>query len=379
MEYIFQAIDQSGTIRQSESYEISVRSQSKKEEALVPTVEGGVELYCGTHQQYLRAVEAGITKQHAFYFVSDTRQLYLWNDLVCSPYTVVETLPTENILEDRLYLIEDTNEGYFYRNGTWCKLFRKVNSSISDANTLSDNDLANIGAIKNYLDANELPDASQEVKGRVQLASNSETLAGDIDNKAVTPSGLKYAIEHNIVGAVTFKGIINSLDDIALPVEAGDLFKVATKFNISRKRIFVGDFIIFKNSVTESITTSDFDIIRNIEDEDLVRLHDSQVLTNKTFDADNNTFKNIQLSNFTSDSIANSFENVDDSFIPTAKLAKDLIQQNISTVESTSTITMKRIGDITTSDIKLSEVQGNVDLSATDLGLKGQTKWVGMP
>lgn len=378
MEYIFQGIDQSGTIRQSQSYEISVRSQSKKE-ALVPTVEGGVELYCGTHEQYLRAVEAGITKQNAFYFVSDTRQLYLWNDLVCSPYTVVETLPTENILEDRLYLIEDTNEGYFYRNGTWHKLFRKVNSSISDANTLSDNDLANIGAIKDYLHANELPDASQEVEGKVQLASNSETLAGDIDNKAVTPSGLKYAIEHNIVGAVTFKGLINSLDDIELPIQPGDLFKVGTKFSVSRKRIFVGDFIIFKNAVTESITKSDFDIIRNIEDEDIVRLYNSQTLTNKTFDSDNNSFNNIELSNFNSNVIANDFENVSHDIIPTANLAKELIQQNISTIESTNTITMKQIGGITTSDIKLSEVQGNIDLSTSELGIKAQTKWVGIP
>lgn len=375
MEYVFQAIGDNGTIKQSESYEIKVRAQSKKV-VVVPVVEGGLQLYWGTYGQYKKAVEAGLTEQDSFYFTSDSKQLYLGNDLVCQPYIIVDDLPTENILEDRLYLIEDTNQVYFYRNNNWVKLIRQVDSIILDS-PLNDENLPNIKAIKDYLGKYNIPDATTEVKGKVQLASNAESFSGDNELKGVTPAGLKYAIEHNIVGAVTYKGSINSLEDITLPVQAGDMFKIATKFNVSRKRLFVGDFIIFNKEVTESITNSDFDIIRNVEDEDLVRLNDVQILTNKTIDAENNTFRNIGLTNLKDGTVVNSFDNASDTNVPTAKLVKDSIKSSEVLVEDTNTIGMKKIGNIITSDIK-TDSEGNVNISASENGVKVETRWIGI-
>lgn len=375
MEYVFQAIGDNGTIKQSESYEIKVRAQSKKV-VVVPVVEGGLQLYWGTYGQYKKAVEAGLTEQDSFYFTSDSKQLYLGNDLVCEPYIIVDDLPTENILEDRLYLIEDTNQVYFYRNNNWVKLIRQVDSIILD-NPLNDENLPNIKAIKDYLGKYNIPDATTEVKGKVQLASNAESFSGDNGLKGVTPAGLKYAIEHNIVGAVVYKGSINSLEDITLPVQAGDMFKIATKFNVSRKRLFVGDFIIFNKEVTESITNSDFDIIRNVEDEDLVRLNDVQTLTNKTIDAENNTFRNIGLTNLKDGTVVNSFDNASDTNVPTAKLVKDSIKSSEVLVEDTNTIGMKKIGNIITSDIK-TDAESNLNISASENGVKVETRWIGI-
>ena len=375
MEYVFQAIGDNGTIKQSQSYEIKVRAQSKKV-VVVPVIEGGLQLYWGTYGQYKKAVEAGLTEQDSFYFTSDSKQLYLGNDLVCEPYIILDDLPTENILEDRLYLIEDTNQVYFYRNNNWVKLIRQVDSIILD-NPLNDENLPNIKAIKDYLGKYNIPDATTEVKGKVQLASNAESFSGDNGLKGVTPAGLKYAIEHNIVGAVTYKGSINSLEDITLPVQAGDMFKIATKFNVSRKRLFVGDFIIFNKEVTESITNSDFDIIRNVEDEDLVRLNDVQTLTNKTIDAENNTFRNIGLANLKDGTVVNSFDNASDTNVPTAKLVKDSIKSSEVLVEDTNTIGMKKIGNIITSDIK-TDSESNVNISTSENGVKVETKWIGI-
>lgn len=375
MEYVFQAIGDNGTIKQSESYEIKVRAQSKKV-AVVPVVEGGLQLYSGTYAEYKRAVEAGLTEQDSFYFTSDSKQLYLWNDLVCEPYTIVDDLPTENILEDRLYLIEDINQVYFYRNNNWIKLVRQVDSIIVD-NPLNDENLPSIKAIKNYLGKYDIPDATEQVKGKIELSNNSETFSGVDNAKGVTPAGLKYAIEHNIVGAVTYKGSINSLEDITLPVQTGDMFKITTKFNVSRKRLFVGDFIIFNKEVTESITNSDFDIIRNVEDEDLVRLNDVQTLTNKTIDAENNTFRNIGLTNLKDGTVVNIFDNASDDNIPTAKLVKDSIKSSEVLVEDTNTIGMKKIGNIITSDIK-TDSESNVNISTSENGVKVETKWIGI-
>ena len=375
MEYVFQAIGDNGTIKQSESYEIKVRAQSKKV-AVVPVVEGGLQLYSGTYAEYKRAVEAGLTEQDSFYFTSDSKQLYLWNDLVCEPYTIVDDLPTENILEDRLYLIEDINQVYFYRNNNWIKLVRQVDSIIVD-NPLNDENLPSIKAIKNYLGKYDIPDATEQVKGKIELSNNSETFSGVDNAKGVTPAGLKYAIEHNIVGAVTYKGSINSLEDITLPVQTGDMFKITTKFNVSRKRLFVGDFIIFNKEVTESISNSDFDIIRNVEDEDLVRLNDIQNLTNKTIDADNNTFRNIGLTNLKDGTVVNIFDNASDDNIPTAKLVKDSIKSSEVLVEDTNTIGMKKIGNIITSDIK-TDSESNVNISTSENGVKVETKWIGI-
>ena len=365
MEYVFQAIGDNGTIKQSESYEIKVRAQSKKV-AVVPVVEGGLQLYFGTYDEYKKAVEAGLTEQDSFYFTSDSKQLYLWNDLVCEPY----------ILEDTLYLIEDSNQIYFYRNNNWIKLIRKIDSIIND-DPLNDENLPNIKAIKDYLGKYNIPDATEQVKGKIELADNSETFSGIDNTKGVTPANLKYVIEHNIVSAVTYKGDINSLDDITLPVQAGDMFKVVTKFNVSRKRLFVGDFIIFNKEVTESITNSDFDIIRNVEDEDLVRLNDNQILTNKTIDAQNNTFRNIGLSNLKDGTIVSSFDNASHENIPTAKLVKDSIQKVDISVEDSQTIGMKKIGNIITSDIKTNS-ESNINISSSENGVKLETKWIGI-
>lgn len=375
MEYVFQAIGDNGIIKQSESYEIKVRAQSKKV-AVVPVVEGGLQLYFGTYDEYKKAVEAGLTEQDSFYFTSDSKQLYLWNDLVCEPYTIVDDLPTENILEDRLYLIEDTNQIYFYRNNNWIKLIRKIDSIIND-DPLNDENLSNIKAIKDYLGKYDIPDATEQVKGKIELADNSETFSGIDNTKGVTPANLKYVIEHNIVSAVTYKGDINSLDDITLPVQAGDMFKVITKFNVSRKRLFVGDFIIFNKEVTESITNSDFDIIRNVEDEDLVRLNDNQTLTNKTIDGETNTFRNIGVSNLKDGTIVSSFDNASDDNIPTVKLVKDSIQKVDVSVEDSQTIGMKKIGNIITSDIKTNS-ESNINISSSENGVKLETKWIGI-
>ena len=149
------------------------------------------------------------------------------------------------------------------------------------------------------------------------------------------------------------------------------------KFNVSRKRLFVGDFIIFNKEVTESITNSDFDIIRNVEDEDLVRLNDVQTLTNKTIDAENNTFRNIGLTNLKDGTVVNSFDNASDTNVPTAKLVKDSIKSSEVLVEDTNTIGMKKIGNIITSDIK-TDAESNLNISASENGVKVETRWIGI-
>lgn len=340
------------------------------------TIGGAYNMYAGTAAQY-KALQT--KDENALYYLEDTKELYVGSTRYCDGFEVVADFP-ESGAQGRLYIHETTKEVKFYNGTAWTTLVPAIETTIDTESDVKDGNLATIGAIKALVESKDIPDATEEVKGKVQLATNAEAFAGEDTTKVITPANLKYAIEHNIVGAVTYKGAVAKEADITLPVQAGDLFAVSADFTLATVKLYTGDFIIFNKEVAETITKADFDVIDNTESTDLVKLDAEQTLTNKTIDAENNTISNITTGNLKDSVLVTDMTaEVTDEMIPSAKAVKDAITGAQVSVESTDTVTMTKdeSGKIK-SDVKL-DTTGNVTLTSTENGIKAELLWKAIP
>lgn len=339
------------------------------------TIGGAYNMYAGTAAQY----KALVTKdENSLYYLEDTRELYVGSTRYCDGFEVVASFPATGA-QGRLYIHETTKEVKFYTGSAWETLVPAIETTIDTQSTDKDGNLATIGAIKALVASKDIPDATEEVKGKVQLATNAEAFAGTATDKVITPANLKYAIEQNIVGAVTYKGAVGAVADIALPAQAGDLFAVSAEFTLAGTKVYPGDFIIFNQEV-EEVTAGTFDVIDNTEASDLVRLDAEQTLTNKTIDAEENTISNLAVANLKEGVLATDLtQEVTDQMIPSAAAVKELVTDNVITVASTDTVTMaKDENNVITSEVKL-DTTGNVTLTTTENGIKAELLWKAIP
>ena len=152
--------------------------------------------------------------------------------------------------------------------------------------------------------------ATTSAAGVVELADSSDAITGTNTTKAVTPKALHDAIVQNIKGGVTYIGDLAQASDLELPVQKGDLFLITADFTLASVALHANDYILFKNTVATggTVAASDFNVIDNTEDTDLVYKDKEQTLTRKTLDlatsgtgAGQNVITNAQVGIFASD------------------------------------------------------------------------------
>ena len=115
--------------------------------------------------------------------------------------------------------------------------------------------------------ASSVPDASETTKGKIKIATTSESNTGTDDLTAMTPAKVKARIDAALVGGVEYKGTWNATTGAPTLINAvkGDLYKVDTAGTIYGKVWAVGDQLIINDDMGGSITNSKIDKIDNTE------------------------------------------------------------------------------------------------------------------
>ena len=155
-------------------------------------------------------------------------------------------------------------------------------------------------------------EATNALPGVIQLASDAEASAGVNETHAINPKQLKTAIDNAQIGALLYKGtfdITGASSYAALTVDSGvkpgymylvigtgPVTILGTEWN-------AGDYLVVNETVAQGGTVTDVTKIDNTEAADIVRLNETQTLTNKTIDADDNTISDLTTSNFKSGTI----------------------------------------------------------------------------
>lgn len=137
------------------------------------------------------------------------------------------------------------------------------------------------------------------------------TAAAGTDNTQIANTAyVERAVNTAVANAIVYKGQWNSTgatDYSALnsyrPIKSGWMFRVTGDgCTIDGVEYKAGDDIVFNTNVASgvTITTSMIDKKDYTESDDIVRLDTTQVITNKTIDADDNTISDLTTSNFKS-------------------------------------------------------------------------------
>lgn len=179
----------------------------------------------------------------------------------------------------------------------------------------------------------------------IQLATDTEATTGTNTTKAVTPRQLSVKANINsptftgtpkvptastgtsttqaastafvaqeiaaaVLNAKIYKGVWNTTNQTNFdglnsyrPIKAGWYFDVTgSGCTIDGIEFKAGDAITFKNDVASGVTITSAMISKtdNTESTDIVKLDATQTLTNKTIDASENTFSNLEINDFKS-------------------------------------------------------------------------------
>lgn len=152
-------------------------------------------------------------------------------------------------------------------------------------------------------------DATNAQTGVIRIATDTEASLGTAQNIAINPKQLATEITKALSSALIYKGVwqINGASTTAypaaemLPAKKGDMYIVngTGPSTVDGVEWNPGDYLVFNQDVTSgTITSAMVDKIDSTEASDIVRLNATQVLTNKTIDADNNTISNLEVDNF---------------------------------------------------------------------------------
>lgn len=104
--------------------------------------------FFGTIEQYKNAKTASTIDANALYFITDTKQIYLGNDLYSGAVEFVEAFP-QSPSQGILYCNPTTHETKMYDGSAW-KVVVPAVETVIEAGTTGTN-LANINAIRNYI------------------------------------------------------------------------------------------------------------------------------------------------------------------------------------------------------------------------------------
>ena len=188
-------------------------------------------------------------------------------------------------------------------------------------------------------------DGTNFLRMDIQLATDDEAVTGTNTTKAVTPRQLSVKADINsptftgtpkvptastgtsttqaastafvaqeiaaaVLNAKIYKGVWDTTGQTNYdglnsyrPIRAGWYFDViGTGCTIDGIEYKAGDAITFKNDVASGVTITSAMISKtdNTESTDIVKLDATQILTNKTIDANNNTITNLEIADFKS-------------------------------------------------------------------------------
>lgn len=166
-----------------------------------------------------------------------------------------------------------------------------------------------------------------------EFGANVDTTVTASSTNLVTSGAVSTAIANAISGALKYEGTWvatgqTDYSSITLPVKKGYYYIVSGSATIGGIEWNSGDMLIMNKDVAAggTITSADFDKVDNTESADLVRLNETQTLTNKTIDADDNTISDLTTSNFKSGVIVTTVGSTgSDSSIPTEQAVREAI------------------------------------------------------
>ena len=112
-----------------------------------------------------------------------------------------------------------------------------------------------------------VPDASETTKGKIRIATTTESNAGTDDLTAMTPAKVKARIDAALVGGVEYKGIFNvtsATPDLS-NAEKGDMYIISGTGALYGKQWVTGDHLLINEDMGGSITNSKIDKVDNTD------------------------------------------------------------------------------------------------------------------
>ena len=111
--------------------------------------------------------------------------------------------------------------------------------------------------------AASVPDASETVKGIIEIADSTESTAGTDDLKAMTPLKVKQRIDAALVGGVDYKGSYTGQSLVT--AQQGDMNISAATYSLAGVQFLSGDHLIFNQDASDPVTSAMFDKIDNTD------------------------------------------------------------------------------------------------------------------
>ena len=111
--------------------------------------------------------------------------------------------------------------------------------------------------------AASVPDASETVKGIIEIADSVESAAGTDDLKAMTPRKVKERIDAALVGGVEYKGSYTGQSLVT--AQQGDMYISAATYSLAGVQFLSGDHLIFNQNASDPVTSAMFDKIDNTD------------------------------------------------------------------------------------------------------------------
>jgi 6,7-dimethyl-8-ribityllumazine synthase len=108
-----------------------------------------------------------------------------------------------------------------------------------------------------------VPDASETVKGVIEIADSTESAAGTDDLKAMTPLKVKQRIDAALVGGVDYKGSYTGQSLVT--AQQGDMYISAATYSLAGVQFLSGDHLIFNQDASDPVTSAMFDKIDNTD------------------------------------------------------------------------------------------------------------------
>jgi adhesin HecA-like repeat protein len=116
-----------------------------------------------------------------------------------------------------------------------------------------------------------VPDASESTKGKIKIATTSESNTGTDDLTAMTPAKVKARIDAALVGGIDYKGTFNATTGLTNSggnlnnAEQGDLYVIDTAGTIYGATWAVGDHLLINADMGGSISNSKIDKVDNTD------------------------------------------------------------------------------------------------------------------
>ena len=239
----------------------------------------------------------------------------------------LSSAPTTNLSAGRFYYNTTDNTLYVYDGTQWVDALSQGDYTFQNGVELVSNTRnvqikiasgANAGNVTLTADSNGLSGSVTELEvdsgsanyldiTNHKISAKVDTTVTTSSNKLVTSGAVDTAIANALTGALKYQGTWTATSQtdyssITLPAKKGYMYAVSGSATIGGVEWNAGDYLVINKDVASggTITSSDVDKIDNTEASDIVRLNATQILTNKTIDADNNTISDLTTSNLKS-------------------------------------------------------------------------------